>query len=247
MPTRKRPWRPLCLLLAAALLAACTRQTPLKPVETRVLRVDWAALHLPRLDQDGLVVQGVVFTPAQWPLEASAKRLLSGDFVGVLDAFDLTFSPRSIPDGVLSDLYDLGYVPAYVRVENPTAEPRPFFPGLVGLEVDGTTTWPAAAPDQLPAEVTEFDEVALAKGVGLAVVLVVVLVVGGAGLGNLRDFNGVTPTTVEEHPLKPGERTLTSVLLRPRTFQPGQTQEGVLLFHVIKRAADWRSARLRQF
>ncbi len=237
--------RGLAALLAGLLAGACTHEVPLPPVETVRLRVDWPAQALPHANLDGVDVQGLVFTPAQWPLEASLKKLTAGDLVGVVEAFDLRFKLSTLPAGALQDLFDQGFVPAYVRIENRGRAPRVFLPERLALQVDGTRQWPSAAPEELPTSMTAVDW----RRTGLTLVVITVLVVLLAAQSRNRNVSSVgnldlEPLTRASPPPAPSGPTAQDVLLTRRELAPGEAAEGLVLFRQEGRATDWRTARL---
>ena len=239
--------RCLAALLAGLLAGACTHEVPLPPVEAVRLRVDWPAQALPHSDLDGVDVQGLVFTPAQWPLEASLKKLTRGDLVGVIEAFDLRFKLSTLPGGALQELFDQGFVPAYVRVENRAGAPRRFLPERLALQVDGTRQWQPAAPEELPTSMTAVDW----RRTGMTLIAITVLVVVLAAQSRNRNVSvagnlNLEPLTRESPPAPggPAAPSAQDVLLTPRELAPGEAAEGLVLFRQEGAATDWRTARL---
>jgi hypothetical protein len=249
--------RLLALLLLGPFLAACTHPVARPPIEVRHFAVDWDALGLARQPMDGLTVEGLVLTPAQWPLEASLKRLVQGDFRGVIDAFDLSFHSSRVPAGALERLYEAGYLPAYVRVRNPDAEPHPFWIERLGVEVDDGTGLVPVAPEELPQRFEEVDWAQAGMVLVSAVLLVAIIaagrrgdveVRGGANLGHLpgqvflegsrgsRRGSRVRPA--------PAAPRADPALLRNERLQPGEQREGFVLFRVTGSVVNWKSARL---
>ncbi|MCH7478297.1 MAG: hypothetical protein IIA14_09360 [SAR324 cluster bacterium] len=171
------PLRLIALVLLPAFLFACTRQVARGPLETRRFAVDWEALEPQRLQRGDLRIEGVVLTPAQWPLEASVKNLLKGDFLGVVTGLDLRFRPSTLRSDVLERLLEAGYVPAFLRVRNEGKQNAPFDPNWVFLRVDEETAFPPVPADGLPDLFQEIDWAATGFAVvitALAVALVVV-------------------------------------------------------------------------
>lgn len=249
--------RPLIVLVTlAAFLASCTHEVPRESVPVRHYRVDWAASDAPVLRLGDLSVQGLVFTPAQWPLEASLKHLLAADFTGVIEGLDLHFHSSTVPAGALEELYGLGYLPAYVRVENSGSGPLLFDPRALSVRADSDTVLPAVAPEELPRSVSRIDWVK--TGAVVAVALLAVLVVAAARKGSSSDqVQGdvyVYPRfSTEPSPYGASggryERALPPAprdtgLLRATTIAPGQAREGFVLFALGSGVQDWRTARL---
>jgi hypothetical protein len=268
------PLRTLAALLTlAAFLPACTRQEVRPPLEVRHYRVDWERVGDPVVTGGGTRVQGMLLPPTQWPLEGSLKRLLHGDFLGVWDAFDLRFHSSEIPTGVLEDLYDKGYVPAYVRVFNPASTPIPFTPVLLVVRDRAGVELAAAEPDELPRVFSRVDierTVFLVVGVAL---LVAAVVAGREGRLDLRPVNvgrELARATSGAHvqidlqvqanadvgndssPDASGTGATGAYvpygqdrgLLRAGTLAPGEQREGLVLFDHKERTVDWGSAKL---
>ena len=261
-----------CLQVAAlAALGGCTATVVRPDIETRHYTVDWGNLDAPILPMQGVSVRSVILAPSQWPLEASLKRLLQGDFVGVLDALRITFTPSRLPTGLLSDLYDRGFVPVYVRVENNSTEQRRFQPERLALDAGGDPLLPVGG-DSLPAAFNEVDWERTALAVA-SVVLIVWLISDGRSRGDLGRAFGVPhgkgrraghaniyvsdPLLYEQtggpapdaggHPAPsapPPERRADPGVLRDELLAPGEAREGLVFFHHKGRLVDWSRARL---
>ncbi len=243
----------------AAFLAACTRQEVRPPVEVRHFQVDWEHADAPSVAGQGLSARGILLTPTQWPLEGSLKRLVKGDFMGVLDAFDLRFHSSTIPTGVLEDLYGRGFVPAYVRVENPSGETRLFTPEDLVVRDKNSAELAAANPDDLPRTFTRVDmERTLLAAVTVAL-MVVVLVAGREGRLDLNTADvalrvpGQVYAQVNVQPRfgpdAPGAEIGAGPgsdrsLLRAQALAPGEAREGIVLFLHRSALVDWASVRL---
>jgi len=255
--------RPAALLTLAAFLFACTHEVPRETVAVRHYRVDWAAAHVPVLRLGGLTAQGVVLTPAQWPLEASLKNLLAADFTGVIEGLDLGFHSSTIPSGALEELHDEGYLPAYVRVENSGATPVHFDPRALSVRVDGDTVLPAVAPEDLPQPVRRIDWMQTGAVVVAVALLAILAVAAREGRSSNRpQVQGqiyINPQMfLEPHPFRaererdraarmaasepPAPRD--AGLLRVETLAPGEANEGFVLFTLAGGVRDWRTARL---
>ena len=183
--------RLVAVLTLAVFCAACTSQQARPPLELHHFRVDWEHAGAQELDVQGVQVQALLLTPTQWPLEGSVKRLLQGDFIGVIDAFDLRFRSSTIPPGILEDLYDRGFVPAYLRVENRSTEGRAFQPSLLVVRDRAGQELPAADPQDLPATFTRVDmerTLLAAAGVVLVVVAIVAAQKGQLNLSGAGDI-----------------------------------------------------------
>lgn len=254
--------RPLIVLVTlTAFLAACTREVPRESVPVRHYRVDWAASNAPVLRLGDLAVQGLVFTPAQWPLESSLKHLLAANFAGVIEGLDLRFHSSTVPSGALEELYDQGYLPAYVHVENTGHTPFAFDPRALAVRADSDTLLPAVAPAELPRGVRRIDWVqtgAVVAAVALLAVLAVAarqgssadhVLVRGQFYVNPGYFSGPyasrggTGFTEGGGPARiPPRRD--AGLLRAATLAPGEAREGFVLFALDHTVQDWRTARL---
>jgi hypothetical protein len=255
---------------ACAALAGCTRAVSRPEIQTRYYSVDWAALDAPVLTVGGLNVRSVILSPTQWPLEGSVKRLLTGDFVGVLDALKITFTPSQLPSGVLRDLYDAGFVPAYLRVENPAPEARGFFPERLALDIGGDPLTPVP-PDTLPPAFREMDWERTALSVAF-VALIVLLIAERRSGGLMPGYNVTTgrpgiyvggSVRSEEGPSRYGAVDITGEIgsgqtpgapgarprhdpgvLRAEVLGPGEAREGLVFFYHKGRMVDWSRARL---
>lgn len=257
----------LCAVAAvtlAAFLAACTRQEVRPPVELRHFQVDWEHAGAQDLAAQDLRIQAVLLTPTQWPLEGSLKRLLHGDFMGVIDAFDLRFRSATIPSGILEDLYGRGFVPAYVRVENRAAEPRVFQPATALTVQDRAgQELPAAEPEDLPRTFTRVDVQRTVLTAAVVVLVVAAIVAQRKGELNLgtpyvspySGGHGYVEVGVQA-PIggEPGGESggpapapgsgADRSLLRAEVLAPGEVREGVVLFRHKNATVDWGSARL---
>jgi len=251
-------------LTMAAFLAACTRQELRPPVEVRHFHVDWEHADAAPVEGQGLRARGILLTPTQWPLEGSLKRLFKGDFLGVIDAFDLRFHSSTIPTGVLEELYGRGFVPAYVRMENPSDEARLFTPEDLVVRDKNGGELAAANPDDLPRTFTRVDLERTLLAAATVVLIAAVLVSGREGRLNLGSTGGnldvryYAYTEVNVQPridaeasgaeaaagkLGAGPGTDRS-LLRAQTLAPGDAREGIILFVHRRTLVDWASARL---
>lgn len=245
-----RTMRFTALLVLTAFLFACTQQVPRESIEVRRYRVDWDALGAETLQWDGVAVRGVVLTPAQWPLEGSLKRLLDGDFLGVIDALELSFQPSTIPEGVLRELFDKGFLPAYLRVRNTADEPRVFTPLRLAVQVDGLVYLQPVQREELPRHLREIDWLRTGAAVAAVALIVVLLVVaakegrrsGSTPLYQLRLPGSGVP--LEQPAIGPTSPPSDTGLLEEMTLQPGESREGFLLFGVPGAVQDWSTARL---
>ena len=247
--------RLIALVLLPAFLFACTRQVARGPLKTRRFAVDWEALGPQRMQRGDLRIEGVVLTPAQWPLEASVKNLLKGDFLGVVTGLDLRFRPSTLRSDVLERLLEAGYVPAFLRVKNEGKQGAPFDPNWVFLRVDEQTAFPPVPADGLPDLFQEIDWAATGFAVVITALAVALIVVSqrnrrvsiGGGL-HLRGQPGVFIAS----PRAPGRRRFrgaprlesTRGLLRAEILPPGETREGFLFFRKEGLVADWKAVRL---
>ncbi|MBI4082892.1 MAG: hypothetical protein HY423_09810 [Candidatus Lambdaproteobacteria bacterium] len=248
--------RIVAILSAASFLTACTQQVARPPLETRRFQIDWANLPTQPLQAEGLQGEGFVLTPAQWPLEASVKRLLAGDFEGVIDRFDLAFRPSRLEHEVLRKLFAAGYLPAYVRLRNTGAAPIEFAPERLALRADAHTTFAAVPAGELPQR---FEEIDWAR-TGLTVVVVallLVLVVAAARDNRGRvDLSGVDvgvrsgldaaarPADARRADATRGGASAEAGLLTPAVLAPGQRQEGFVFFRVERMLVDWTGLAL---
>jgi hypothetical protein len=249
------------LLVLAAFLAACTRQVPRETLETRHYQVEWEKLDPQRLEQGGLQVEAVPLTPRQWPLEASMKSLFQGDFVGVIDRFDLRFHSSKLEEDVLEDLFDAGFVPVYARISNPGTEPRRFSPDYAALTVDGTTIFFSVPPQALPETFMKVDwgKAGATVVVATLMVVLVVLAASGRNSGNA-DLSAVARMTGEvaarspqvvleaqagSEPGAPPTSPSMTGLLAQSDLPPGESTEGFLFFLINGPVLDWSTAALR--
>lgn len=242
--------RTLSLLVLTAFLFSCTQQVPRESIEVRRYRVDWDALEAETLQWDGVAVRGVVLTPALWPLEGSLKRLLDGDFLGVIDALELSFQPSTIPEGVLRELFDKGFLPAYLRVRNTVDEPRVFTPLRLAVQVDGLVYLQPVRREELPRHLREIDWLRTGTAVAVVALIVILLVVAakeGRGSGSTPLYQLRLPGSgvpLEQPAIGPASPPSDTGLLEEMTLQPGESREGFLLFRVPGAVQDWSTARL---
>jgi len=221
--------------------------------------VDWERAGAQHLQAQDLRIQAVLLTPAQWPLEGSLKRLLQGDWAGVIDAFDLHFRSSTIPAGILEELYSRGFVPAYVRVENRAAEARGFNPAAaLAVQDRAGQELPAADPEDLPRTFTRVDmerTLLVAVGVVLVVAAIVAQRNGELNLGTLYVPPSSGHVAVEVELQTPGDGNAPEAsggpgagadrsLLRAAVLAPGEAREGVVLFRHKNATVDWSSAWL---
>lgn len=244
------------LLVLTALLFACTHQVAREKVGVREYRVEWEALKAPLLRWEGLEAQGVVLTPAQWPLETSLKRLMEFDLEGFIAGLDFSFHSSRIPTGVLEELFEEGYLPAYVRVENPGEEPRRFDPLQLAVNVDERVFMTPIYPEDLPATFKRIDWIRTGTA-AIAMALVVVLLVAAAKEGrssHVPDIGRLDTgifISSDRHPTPAagdGARAMSSTpepgLLSHTVIAPRQVREGILLFRLEGPVRDWTTARL---
>jgi hypothetical protein len=262
---RSIPVHIIALAVLAAFLAACTTQEARPPIALRHFQVDWEHAGAQELAAQDLRIQAVLLTPTQWPLQGSLKRLLHGDFMGVIDAFDLRFRSATIPSGILEELYGRGFVPAYVRVENRAGEPRAFQPAaMLTVQDRAGQELPAAEPEDLPRTFTRVDVERTVLTVAVVVLVVAAIVAQRKGELNLgtpyvspySSGHGYVEVGVQapigsEAPADtsggpgpaPGSGADRS-LLRAAVLAPGEAREGVVLFRHKNATVDWGSARL---
>ena len=247
--------RLIALVLLPAFLFACTRQVARGRLETRRFVVDWEALEPQRLQRGDLRIEGVVLTPAQWPLEASVKNLLKGDFLGVVTGLDLRFRPSTLRSDVLERLLEAGYVPAFLRVRNEGKQNAPFDPNWVFLRVDEETAFPPVPADGLPYLFREIDWAATGFAVvitALAVALVVVSqrnqrvsIGGNVQLSRLPGvFIPPSGASARGRFRAASAAQSTRGLLRGEILPPGETREGFVFFRKEGLVADWKAVRL---
>ena len=259
--------RPVATLLLVVLLAGCTRTVARVPMETRTLKVDWEQLKSGRLAHNSLVVESVPLTPAQWPLEASLKKLFQLDFTGVIEQFDLSFHSSKLESDVLKRLFDAGFLPVYMRVTNQGKRPVTFLPHRYAIEADQSTLlYPVSSLD-LPDRFREIDWARTGATVVLSALLVVMVVLSGkegrGGGFNARMVGETTRVGVDvaasgmaheqarqnQLPTQgggtvPGPSRREKGLLYTERLQPGEQREGFLFFKVDATVADWPSVRL---
>jgi hypothetical protein len=245
----------LAAAFGATLLSGCTKHVRRGAPETRHFEVDWDQLDRQSLDWDGWVIEGVPLTPSQWPLEGSVKSLFAGDFEGVIDRFDLRFHSSTLEGDVLEELYDAGYVPAYVRVANTADSPRRFEPLLLSLEADQRSRLFAVTPEELPAtfERTDWGAAGMAVVVATLTLFLVVL--------SVKEGRGRVHGSMVQFPARVGLEAKGSLyrrgaalpdLIKPDTrglllaaeMAPGAQAEGFLFFRIGEPVLDWTSLRL---
>ena len=243
--------RPIALIVLASFLFACTSTVPRPAVEVRRYKVEWDKLDsqqvkLGAVGVRGIEVRGIVLTPAQWPLEAGLTRLFEGDFTGFIEGLDLGFQSSRLPDGVLRDLYDAGFLPVYLRVRNHGSKPLDFKPIRLGVQLDGEKVLRPVAVEDLPRSFRRMDW----ARTGATVIVVLALVVLIAASSN-RSRYPVNPPILHfrgTYTPRSSEGTYGSAddrgYLRWATLKPGETREGILFFRLEQKAADWKTARL---
>jgi hypothetical protein len=235
-----------------AFLFACTRPVPREGVEVRRYRVEWDSLAAQVLALDGLEVRGVVLTPSRWPLERSLKRLFGGDVIGFVEGLELTFQPSRIPEGVLEDLFEAGFLPAYVRVRNTGDAPREFGPLWLAVAVDGERLLAPVAPAGLPETLARIDWESTGKGIVLVALLVAIVVLSAregrsaGGRVNLPGMHARGEVGMGSFPTAtpPAGPPSEEGLLKAGTLAPGEAREGMVFFRVGQPADDWSTARL---
>lgn len=245
--------RPIALIVLASFLFACTRTVPRPAVEVRRYKVEWDKLEAQRFTLGaegtrGLEVRGLVLTPAQWPLEAGLTRLFEGDFTGFIEGLDLSFRSSRLPDGVLRDLYDAGFLPVYLRVRNPGPQPLVFEPIRLGVQLDGDKILLPVPVEDLPRAFRRMDWARTGMTVIVVLALVVLIAASArndrrypAGRPILHFRGGYSP----RGPGAPGPANRRGYLGRG-TLRPGESREGILFFLLEQKAADWKTARLIQ-
>ena len=247
--------RLLALLLLITFLSACTRTVQRKPVEVREFQVDWEKLDTRRVIINGMVIEGIVLTPAQWPLEASLKRLFQLDFVGVIKDFDLSFTPSRLHHDLLKDLFDQGFLPAYVRVTNGGESALSFHPDMVTVRADEETLFYTAPLELLPNYFKKIDWEKTSFTIVIAA-LYVLIVLASAKEGHAPRLPGEIveatmrvsiqsdmkrPIAVQQvQPLS----KLNKGILQPKVLAPGESQEGFIFFIVDKIVPDWSRTHL---
>jgi hypothetical protein len=251
-------------------LANCATQSePRRSVEVRHFELDWSRAEVPRVALGPLEAEAIVLAPAQWPLESSVKRLLSGDFTGVVDAASFRFRSSRVPEGVFEDLYAYGLVAAYVRVMNPTDAFRVFDPIGLALKDKYGVTSPAVSRDSLPRRFSHVDwnrsaqrameaagDVALAVVVVVAVIAAEIALEGRVYAGDVQGVGNMLPSRHRDDDQTPGSPTPmypaeTQPLLDPvdpgilglGRLSPHSAREGVVFF-LREPLTDWSTAVL---
>lgn len=242
-------------VVLAAFLAGCTKDVVRGPMDTRYYAVDMAQLDSRRIVAGGLEMESLVLTPAQWPLEASFKKLFQGDFIGIIDNFDLSFRSSRLRGDTLERLFDAGYLPVFLRVRNREPGEARFAPGALVVVADGSTTFYPVSPAELPGRFREIDWAQTGMGVVL-VALMVVLIVASAkeGRSGGRGFYRIPRTRFavtggggrRRGRTRPAARPSDEGLLRARTLKPGESMEGFVFFLMDQTVADWTTARIEK-
>lgn len=255
-------FRLVSMIVLAFFIPACAQYETreITKSEFQSVKVDWDALGLETLDVGGIRTRGMLITPAQWPLEASFKSLVDGDFKGVIEAFDLRFHYSDIPEGVLEELFDEGYLPAYIRVENPHPEPRTFLASRLGARLDSTSFLRPVNPEDLPARYRELNweyttKKSLLVGLNVVVIVSILALCGAAGGGcngmGLPDFGfqkEFGDAKVHSKSLDVAEKEWgTKFLLWKTRLLPGEAREGLVFFRLRLKGYEWPSARLVGF
>jgi hypothetical protein len=147
----------LALRTVAALVVVCVVGSCASAPPTSIEKKDVDTRHLQfqALELNGLVLKGAVLTPDAWPLESSMKRLLDGDLEGVIQEFNVRFQPGTIPSGALQDLYNAGYVPAYVRISNPSGQWQDLNLSRIWINLEDKLELPSVPANQLPGRFTQ--------------------------------------------------------------------------------------------
>ena len=245
--------RALAWVVLAAFLAGCTKDVVRGPMDTRHYAVDMAQLDARRIVSEGLAMESLVLTPAQWPLEASFKKLFQGDFIGIIDNFDLSFRSSRLRDDTLERLFDAGYLPVFLRVRNQEQEELRFAPEALVVMADSSVTFYPVSPAELPARFREIDWAQTGLNVVLAA-LMVVLIVASAKQGRSRGRGyyrlpnrGIAITSgrgSRRGRTRPTVRASDEGLLRAGSLKPGESMEGFLFFQMDQTVADWTTARI---
>lgn len=246
--------RVFAVVLLAAFLAACTRQVARPPLETRHFRVNWEDLPRQRVEWAGWVAEGVPLTPVQWPLQASLNELLAGDFVGVIDRFDLRFHSATLEGDVLEKLFERGFLPAYLRVRNTGEARRTFRPEALTLEADGEALLFPLPPAALPRYFEEIDWARIGSGVVVAALTLALILLARQSRGDsdvhivgraeLRAPLGPGLEQRRGRPPAPPPGTATQGLLTAGEVAPGEAREGFVFYRLTHDVADWQSLRL---
>jgi hypothetical protein len=256
--------RLIALLALGALLLGCTRQVPREPLETRHYQIEWERLDPQRIETGELMAEAVPLTPRQWPLEASMRSLFQGDFIGVIDRFDLRFHSSKLEEEVLEDLFDEGYVPVYARITNRGAGPRRFLPSHTALTVDGTTLFWPVPPEALPEAFRKVDWAKTGVTVVVTALVVTLLVLAAASgrdsgsgdiSGTVARMTGEMAARSPQIILEAGRESASETaaggvpdqrgLLANTELQPGESAEGFLFFLIDQPVLDWTTARVR--
>jgi hypothetical protein len=245
--------RALAWVLLAAFLAGCTKDVVRGPMEPRHYAVDMAQLDARRIVSGGLEIESLVLTPAQWPLEASFKKLFQGDFIGIIDNFDLSFRSSRLRDDTLERLFDAGYLPVFLRVRNQEQEELRFAPEALVVTADSSVTFYPVSPAELPARFREIDWAQTGLSVVLVALMVVLIVAsakegrsGGSGILRLPN-RGIAVTSGRGRrrgQYRPAARASDEGLLRAGSLKPGESMEGFLFFQMDQTVADWTTARI---
>ncbi len=251
-PRPSRLMRVVAWVALAAFAAACTKQVVRGPLETRHYAVDWENLPSQRIISGGLVVDAVVLTPSQWPLEASVKQLFSGEFEGVVENFDLSFHSSTLRDDMLERLFEEGFLPAYLRVRNMGDGEARFEPTRYVVRADRDIVYFPFPAQDLPGRFKEIDWARTGLTVLLAALVVVVLVASAKEGSSRRmpNFNVPSVRLYGRAPLGGGEAPgggpapSDKGLLRAALLAPGEVLEGFLFFQMHDSVADWSTARL---
>ncbi len=256
------PWRLLAWPVLLAFTVSCTRDVARAPLETRRFAVNWDGLDARRVETEGgLSIDGVVLTPTQWPLEASVKKLLQGEFVGVIENLDLSFRPATLREDVLQRLFDEGFLPVYLRIRNSGSKPAAFDPAMVVVRADQTVVLQPYPAERLPRRFREIDWAGTGLGVVVGALMIVLVVAGsrnrgpnrlrmartadvslhvgvrGGLAGGRRDSGGRRRSAAAGRRSERG-------LLRAEMVEPGEMREGFVFYRLDETVADWSTARI---